>query len=73
MLVFVAEFNQQQIISPTMSLVFTRAVDSLALVPNLTEQGIPKTGITPDGFARHCNLGLRYRIMKKFLLFILGT
>src|ERR1022692_4073653 len=39
---FVVGFAQQQIISPAVSLVFTRAVDSLALVPNLTEHAFPK-------------------------------
>ena len=35
--------------------------------------GIPVTGITPNRFARHCIPGLRYRIMKRFPLLILGT
>jgi hypothetical protein len=36
------------------------------------ERRIPKTGITPNGFARHCILGHRYPMMKKFLFLILG-
>jgi hypothetical protein len=53
-------------------MVFDGATCWWRAVPNRIEPRIPKTGITPNGFARHCIPGLRYRIMKKFLFLILG-
>jgi hypothetical protein len=65
-------FDPQLIISPLVTLGSVTATCFVGARAEL-ERRIPKTGITPNGFARHCIPGLRCRIMKKFLFLILGT